>query len=119
MPIPLAVRVFGKPYAEVDRLLGKPRAVGAGHRFHEYSRTGGGYYIVFDEGRSVIVTVTLRQPPPSAVQTLAMIGFQVAGKKPVLQTPVEMRWENLSGIPVVIVRATGGKRWDTVELRRR
>lgn len=117
MAEPLAVLVFGKPYAEVDRRLGKPRATGAGHRFHEYSRVGGGYYVVFDRGRSVQVTVTLRTPAPSAAQALAAIGFAMAGRRPTSSSPLEAQWKGLMGVPLVIVRSTGGKRWDTIELR--
>jgi hypothetical protein len=119
MAEPLAVRIFAKPHAEVDRILGKPRAVGSGHRFHEYSRVGGGYYVVFESGRSTLVTVTLRQPASSAAQALANIGFSMGGRKPVSQGPLEVRWERLLGIPVVVVKATAGKHWDTIELRRR
>ncbi|MGC4047844.1 MAG: hypothetical protein QM758_28955 [Armatimonas sp.] len=54
-----------------------------------------------------------------AAQALATIGFQIGGKKPVSQTMLEARYENLGGIPLVVVKSTGGKRWDTVELRRR
>lgn len=119
MPTPLAVRVFGKSWQEADRLLGKPRAMGSNHTFHEYARAGGGYYVVFEKGVSVLVTVTIRMPGATPEAALASIGFALGGKKPALRTALEARWEKLEGIPVVIVRATAGKRWDSIELKRR
>ena len=114
---PLLLTLYKQPWPAVDRMLGKPRAVGAGHAFHEYSRPEGGYFVRFEKGVAVQVIVTLRHPALSAEKALALLGMNAAGRRPASADSVEVVWLGLYGTGGIRVRSSDTRTWDTVEVR--
>ena len=114
---PLLLALYKQPWPAVDRALGRPRATGANHAFHEYARPEGGYFVRFEKGVAVQVIVTLRRPAPSAEKALAALGMNAAGRRPASADSVEVVWLGLYGTGGIRVRSSNGKTWDTVEVR--
>ena len=118
MGVPLLIAVYKKPWQTVNGLLGTPRAVGAGHTFHEYARPEGGYFVLFTRGVAVQITVTLRRPAPSAEKALAALGINPGGRRPITADSVEAVWTGLYGTGGIRARSSsGGRTWETVEVR--
>jgi hypothetical protein len=114
---PLLLALYKQPWNQVDRALGKPRAIGANHSFHEYSRPEGGYFVRFERGVAVQIIVTLRRPAATPEKALALLGVNAAGRRPSAADSLEAVWTGLYGTGGVRVRSSNAKTWDTVEVR--
>jgi hypothetical protein len=114
---PLLLAIYKQPWSQVDRALGKPRAIGANHSFHEYSRPEGGYFVRFEKGVAVQIIVTLRRPAATAEKALAVLGVNTAGRRPNGADALEVIWTGLYGTGGLRVRSSNAKTWDTVEAR--
>lgn len=114
---PLLLSLYKQPWKQVDRALGTPRAVGASHSFHEYSRPEGGYFVRFEKGVAVQIIVTLRRPAPTSEKALAVLGVNTAGRRPSSADALEVVWTGLYGTGGIRVRSSNAKTWDTVEVR--
>jgi hypothetical protein len=112
--------IYRKPSAVVDRVLGRPRSVGSGSRFREYSLPTAGVYVTFPDGKtSSSVTTTFRRPFARAEDALAAVALSVRGRKPDQQDTLTRTWRKLGGVAEVTAISSDGTTWDTIEVKDR